>query len=283
MAPRWLLLSVILVAACSVENDESRVAQRHNDALQGRESPADESAVQSDLAREKRLAEQIVDAVFDGEPIMLDAEGHSFLGISMQSSTGDSKKAALILHGRGYHPDWEQVVRPLRVGLTQHGWNTLSIQMPVLGKEAKYYDYIPVFPESFPRIEAGIQYLRSQGNETIVLIAHSCGVHMAMQWVRERDATGIDGFIGIGMGATDYQQPMPEPFPLEKITVPVLDIYGAMDYPAVQNGAPGRLAAIHKAGNPHSQQIIMEEADHYMHDQDEVLVETVARWLDSVF
>ena len=37
----------------------------------------------------------------------------------------------IILHGRGYHPDWAEVANPLRVGLAE-GWNTLSLKMPVL-------------------------------------------------------------------------------------------------------------------------------------------------------
>jgi hypothetical protein len=43
--------------------------------------------------------------------------------------------------------------------------------MPVLVKDAKYYDYLPVFPAAVPRIEAGIRHLREQGVERIVLIA----------------------------------------------------------------------------------------------------------------
>ena len=240
-------------------------------------------AVASDLEREKRLADQISDAIFDGETLYLEADGHEFLGIYMEASEGPAKRAILIIHGRGYHPDWEQVAQPLRIGLTGHGWNTLSIQMPVLDKEAKFYDYLPVFPEALPRIEAAIRYLKEQGNEEIVMIAHSCGVHMSMAWVREHGTAGIDGYIGIGMGATDYKQPMLEPFPFEKMQVPILDLYGSADYPAVQNGAPDRWAAIQKQGHAKSKQAMLMDADHYMRDQNEALLDAVAEWLDAVF
>jgi hypothetical protein len=280
------LLFLTLVTACS-ENDN---ASQENKAISPVvsdavlvEAPIIKASTESDLEREARLAEQIVDAIFDGEPVWLDTGKHKFLGVSMETQTDANSRGVLIIHGRGYHPDWEQVVRPLRIGLTEHGWNTLSLQMPVLEKEATYYEYIPIFPEAFPRIEAGIKYLKAQGNDTVVVIAHSCGVHMAMEWVRNRDISGMDGFIGIGMGATDYQQTMKEPFPFKKITVPVMDIYGAMDYPAVQHGAEDRLAAMQAAGNAKSKQVILEDADHYMHEQDEILIETVVGWLDSVF
>lgn len=279
-----LLLVTGLLTACSdtkKAGDEAKTGPGEQQIVFA--EPGSQVKLKSDLEREARLAEQIVDAIFDGEPVWLDANGHEFLGIYMSAQTGASGKAALILHGRGYHPDWEQVTRPLRTGLTSFGWNTLSLQMPVLGKEAKYYDYVPILPEAFPRIEAGIRYLKAQGNKTIVLISHSCGVHMAMAWIRNRDSSYMDGFVGIGMGATDYNQPMKESFPFEKISVPILDIYGAMDYPAVQGGAPDRLAAIQASGNPQSRQVILDEADHYMYEQDAVLIETVSGWLNEIF
>ena len=155
----------------------------------------------SDLEREQRLADEIVDAIFDGEPIDLPrSDGNTFLGIYTESESDPVKGAVLILHGRGFHPDWATTVQPLRVGLIEHGWNTLSIQVPVLTKEAKYYDYVPVFPESYPRIETAIEYLKEQGNERIVLIAHSCGAHMAHFWFDDRGDKLIDAYVGLGMG-----------------------------------------------------------------------------------
>jgi hypothetical protein len=45
--------------------------------------------------------------------------------------------------------------------------------------------------------------------------------------VRKFRDGAIDAYIGIGMRATDYGQPMLEPFPLDGMKVPVLDVYGA--------------------------------------------------------
>ncbi|MCW8924220.1 MAG: alpha/beta hydrolase family protein, partial [Gammaproteobacteria bacterium] len=170
----------------------------------------------SDLVREKQLAEQTEELVFDGDVIYLESEGHEFMNIFMETEAEESKGVAIVLHGRGYHPDWENVVKPLRIGLTEKGWDTLSMQMPVLDKQAKYYDYVPIFPEAFPRIEAGIDYLKAEGYKKIVLIAHSCSVHMVMAWVDAGRFRDIDAFVGIGMGATDYRQPMTKALPLNQ-------------------------------------------------------------------
>ncbi len=243
---------------------------------------AAESAAETapDLEREQRMAEQIVDAIFDGEPVWLEADGREFLGIYTEPD--QVGRAVIVLHGRGTHPDWADVANPLRVGLIEYGWATLSLQMPVLAKDSTYYDYMPIFPAAFPRIEAGIAFLREQGYENIVLAAHSCGVHMAMAWLKAAGDDSIDGFVGIGMGATDYQQPMPEPFALDQIGVPVLDVFGGDEFPAVLRGSPDRLQAISHAGNPHSRQIVIPGANHYFTDMGEPLTATVGSWLDQL-
>lgn len=245
----------------------------------------------SDLQREKRMADQIVDAILDGDAVYLRAtdasSDHEFLTIYTEAAEEPVRGTAIILHGRGFHPDWQDTINPLRVGLTESGWNTLSVQMPVLEKEAKYYDYVPLFPQAIPRIEAAIAYAREQlaANEVegkVVLIAHSCGAHMAMAWADVDSFESIDAYVGVGMGATDYKQPMRHPFPLDRIKVPVFDVYAQNDFPAVIRMAPERLAQIKKAGNDKSAQAVVEDADHYYTDRGDALTEVISDWLQTL-
>ena len=235
----------------------------------------------SDLEREQRLADEIVEAILDGEPVTLQTDDHDFLGIYTPAEADPERGAAIILHGRGMHPDWGQVANPLRVGLPARGWSTLSIQMPVLDKEARYYDYEEIFPEATPRIEAAIGYLRAQGSDRIALIAHSCSVHMSMTWVEQRGTAGIDAYIGIGMGATDYRQPMRQPFPYARIEVPLLNIVGSEDYPAVQLQARELESMLDELPGGSAQRRI-EGAGHYFDDQNEELLEAITGWLRQI-
>ena len=241
----------------------------------------------ANLEREKRMAVEVEDAVLDGDVIFLKDdvnEGHEFMAID-QEPDDETKGAVIILHGRGFHPNWEDAIYPLRTQLPAKGWRTLSLQMPVLVKTAKYYDYIPLFSQAGPRIEAGIKYLKEQGVDNIVLLAHSCGAHMAMEWIREKDGKVegiISAYIGAGMGATDYKQPMEQAFPLPKMTIPVLDIYGDKEYPAVLRMAPGRLGMIKRAANKKSKQVVVPGANHYFTDKGDELVTPVVEWLDSL-
>ena len=241
------------------------------------------AAPAQDFERERRLEAEIIDTILDGEPVRLDAAGRSFLAIHTEAEAGDGPRGAVIvMHGRGFHPDWAEVAGPLRTALPEHGWDTLSLQMPVLEKGAEYYDYVPILPAAFPRIRAGIEFLRARGARAVVLAAHSCSVHMAMAFVRRDGDAGFDGFIGIGMGATDYRQPMREPFPLASMSVPVLDLFGAEDYPAVLGKAPARLAAMRAAGNSLSAQRIVPGAGHFFRDREDALIGAVTQWLATL-
>lgn len=237
-----------------------------------------------DYEREQRLRDEIVETIVVGDPIDLNDGRRDFLAVMTESDTDESKGAVLVLHGRGYHPVWPAVAQPLRERLPEQGWATLSLQMPVLHKDAKYYDYVPIFPHAHGRIAAGIRYLRDQGYENVIVLAHSCSVHMTMSYIREAGDGDFDAYIGIGMGATDYGQPMRQPLPLDRISRPVLDIYGSNDFPAVLRLALQRKSMLLKADNDKSRQIMVNGADHFYSTPDsiETLGDEVLTWLESL-
>ncbi len=235
-----------------------------------------------DYSREARMAAEIVDTIMDGEAVMLRAGGREFLGIYTAAEIDRSRPAVIVLHGRGYHPDWEDVANPLRTGLSEMGYATLSLQMPVLPKGSTYYDYVPILEYSHPRILSGIEHLARRGHPRVVLAAHSCGAHMAMSFISSEGDGRLAGYVGIGMGATDYQQQLFGEFPLADMQVPILDIFGADEFPAVLRKAPKRWLDIRKGNNSLSRQIVIPMADHYFEDRGEALTDAVGTWLDSL-
>jgi len=236
----------------------------------------------SDRDREDRLVEEMEANLFDGDVISLMPGGDAFAAIEMASQTDATRGAVILLHGRGLHADWPENIGPLRVGLSEAGWHTLSLQMPVLEKSAKYFDYLPVLPEALPRIDAALAHLAAENISPVVLLAHSCGAHMAMLWTEQHADQGIDAFIGIGMGATDHKQPMRHPFPFASLKVPVLDLYGELDYPAVHRMASERLQLMNQGGNPLSKQVMSAGVDHDFTGNSDQLIEEVSVWLDAL-
>lgn len=242
--------------------------------------PLPDASALPDYEREQRLASEIRDTIMEGQVISLNDGTRDFMAIYTPAE--QARGAVIILHGRGYHPDWEDVVHPLRVGLVSKGWSTLSLQMPVLEKEAKYYDYVPLFANADKRIDAGIAYLKQQGVSNIVLAAHSCGAHMAMNWLNNKGDADLAAVVGLGIGATDYGQELVQPFPLAKLKVPVLDVYAEQDFPQVLKLAPERQAMLQQAGNPHSTQMMLPAAEHYFKEKGDELTAIVANWLNSL-
>ena len=71
----------------------------------------------SDLEKEKRWANQVVDSILVGEAQWLNAGKVKFLSIYTENTSPKSLGGAIILHGTGVHPNWGQVIRPLRTQL----------------------------------------------------------------------------------------------------------------------------------------------------------------------
>lgn len=235
---------------------------------------------QPDYEREARLADQIVDDIFDGEAVWLEANDHQFLAIHTLNEEAP-KGTVIILHGRGFHPDWPDVAGPLRVGLVEQGWSTLSVQMPVLEKGKKYYDYIPIFDYAHERIESAIRFAESQSDKAIILAAHSCGAHMANDWLNHTNKSSLDGYIIMGAGTTDYRQNLRTPFPFAKLKIPILDLYGEFEFPRPLAMLPQRQRLLSSGGHPDSSQQSLPQADHYFHDVGDELTEVIAEWLNT--
>ena len=237
------------------------------------------NAQASDLAKEKRWADQVVDAILDGEAVWLNDGTSEFLGIYTEAEE-DQGRAVIVMHGTGIHPDWQQVVQPLRVGLIEHNWNTLSIQMPILPNEAEYAEYAPLYDEVAPRINAAIDFLRKNGSKEIVLIGHSQGAAMAAYYL-SITKQNVNGFVAIGMASLADDVRMDSINSLNKITVPVLDIYGEDDLEEILISIDDRAGAAKQAGNKNYIQVKVAGSNHFFDGKEDELVEAVAAWLDK--
>jgi len=237
-----------------------------------------------DFDREDRIISEIEESVMDGDVEYLELpEDKEVFSIYTESELDDSKGAIIVLHSRGYHANWSSVIKPVRVGLTERGWNTLAVQMPVLDKESKYYDYVPIFPYAHERIRAAIDFLKDQDINNIVIVAHGCGAHMSMSYIDKYGDSEISAYVGIGIGATDYKQKIIKEFPLDKMAIPVMDVFGEKDFPGVIRLAEQRVSLLND-GNAKNQQLSIKGADHYYEEGGTVdlLIDQIDIWLGSL-
>lgn len=236
----------------------------------------------SDTAKETRWADQIVDELIDGDAVWLRAGDHRFLAIHMEHNTEALKGGAIILHGMGVHPNWQDVIYPLRTGLPERGWTTLSLQMPILPNEAEPDEYAPLMVEVPPRIDAAVAFLKQQGIDNMVLIGHSLGAVMAIYYLAGDSASvqEISAVAAIGLNARDTVNENLDTLPmLERVKLPLLDLMGSEDDADVKDTANERQEAAKRGGNERYAQRVIQGANHFHVGQEAVVLETVDEWL----
>ena len=193
---------------------------------------------------------ELAAAITVGEPQWLEADSTRFLGIYTRSTTGTTLGGAIILPSLGMTPDWPDVIAPLRKALPGHSWNTLAIELPMPDKGADgLWQLEPYFIASRHRIQSAINYLQKNGITNIVLIGHGLGAAAAAVGVSGNDPLKVSGLAAISLGAPPGSEPKSySPELLEKIHVPILDIYGSRDFDEVTANAAARETAARRGG-----------------------------------
>jgi len=252
--------------------------------------------------------EQLAATITVGKAQWLEADGGRFLGIYTKATTATPLGAAIILPGLAIHPDWPDVIGPLRRGLPAYSWSTLSIQLPVPAKsDDRLWQLEPYFTSSRNRIQAAIAFLQQQGISNIVLIGYGLGAAAAAVSVSGNDSLKVAAFAAISLGIPPRSAPSPyHTGLLESIRVPMLDIYASRDLDEVTNTAAARLTAAQRGGfdASHNQQIdsllhsamarlptteqngyiayrqlVLTGADHRFRGAEATLLKRIAGWL----
>lgn len=221
----------------------------------------------ADYAREKRWADEIVPGIIVGEPVYLEQQNrHRFLGIYAEG--GQDRMALIIVHGMGVHPDWG-MVSTLRQRLHDYGYATLSIQMPVLAKDAGYQAYPAVFPEAVERLRIAVAWLRQRGYQRAAIVSHSNGSRMSRVYMAGNPAA-VSAWVSLSLTQGDT---------FAGIRAPILDLYGENDLPHVLSSVAERKASLTHAA---SRQILIPRTDHFFAGQEEAMIGQVKDFLDGI-
>jgi pimeloyl-ACP methyl ester carboxylesterase len=159
------------------------------------------------------------------------------------------------------HPD-HGVIGSLRVALSDMGFATLSIQMPVLPADAPAEDYVPLFPAAAARIAAAAEWLKGRGARNMVLASHSLGSWMSQYYLERAGNPPFAAWVCMGRGG-----------PVPALPLPVLDVYGEKDNPAVLKSAAARRA---------SRQVVIAGADHFYTGEEEELARVLGEFISGL-
>ncbi len=239
------------------------------------------AATKSDVAKEKRWADQVIDGLLDGDELWLsDPGGHEFLGILTEGDT-ESGHAVILAHGIGVHPNWPDVIYPLREALLENDITSLSIQMPILPNEAEDAEYRDLYPEVPGRLQAAVDSLKEAGYSRVDIVGHSMGARMAVYYLVEEKTEGVNSAVFIGLGSSSDGS-WPESIDaLARLRVPVLDLYGSKDLDIVLDTVQDRAKSGQKNKSGIYRQIRVEEANHFFQGHEDELKTAVLDWLQS--
>lgn len=230
-----------------------------------------------DKSRESMIYEQSLSEIFDGKHLYVDYKFGKYSMLEVYDE--EHNTAVLFLHGRGLSPNEQNLAYPVRVTMGNL-YNTYSLQLPVLKKQSTYSEYTKIFYDSDERILSALDHVYKKNNK-VIIIAHSCGVHMLMSYIQNKNLSkNVSSLVLIGSGAVDKGQKLIYEYPYDKIKVPILDLFGENDFNLVLKNANKRKQLI-KQTSTKSQQIKINSSDHYHTDNSERVITFVKKWLSN--
>lgn len=166
------------------------------------------------------------------------ADNKDFLGLFRESESGDPQGCLVMLHGDHGHPDWPQVIQPLRETLPEHSWCTLSIEVPDIidratpvaipteqGTPTSQENLVLPNEETvFARIDAAVQLIRDKGYNQVAYMGYRTGAAYVLRFAAERGTTSqalilIEPRTVIPVSEYNLAQN------IERLRLPVLDYY----------------------------------------------------------
>jgi hypothetical protein len=200
----------------------------------------------ADRATSAQLAEtwrQAADIV--GQIVELQASGEPFVAISHPHTTADTAGAVVLLHGPWTNADSDEVIRPLRIGLAQHGWETLSLQLPTAYSHEAVTQWQAADEPIGSRLSGALAWLQERDRSNQVVLTLGASANPALRAIVDQDPEGVAALVMISAPGdfTDAR----DREAVAALDRPVLDVLAEHDRPAVTRSAQERRQAVRDA------------------------------------
>ena len=220
----------------------------------------------------------------NAEVVDLQAADQTFVGIYRESSIATVQGGIIIVHDLKQNADFPGVIRPLAEKLPEHGWSTLSLQMPVPNLDDSRSAlaqldqlFSGLSQQANSRIKAGIDHFLSKNIENISIVGFGSGAKYAAVMTTTPDWEELGNLVVVNL---DSRHPPEITETLEKIKVPVLDVFGSKALKPVLDSRKERSTAIlNKAENSNYRQAEIIGADHRFTGVEDSLISTIRAWL----
>ncbi len=228
------------------------------------------------------------------EIVTLTADSKQFLALFQAPRSAKTAGAIIMLHGQAAHPDWPDIIQPLREKLPDYGWATLSVQLPILAKSKPVKDYTTLQNTANQRIQAALVLLKNKKYDPIIILGYGLGANTAYHFIAKTPKSSIKALISISMLHSETVKAFSSVTALSDFSVPVFDIYAYSDRIDILKGAKKRKMLVYKnrqtrksaeakKKRPAYRQLEIEGADHRFTGYENRLVKRIRSWLFTQF
>ncbi len=226
---------------------------------------------------EARLMMHLAEDLHQGRVVRIPLGAGDFLAVHDLARTRKVRGVVVFLPEAGARAD-SPIAAALRTYLPAHGWEVLSLQLPVLEPEAGPEEYQALLPHGSTRLKAAVGWLRSRGGGNIATVGHGWGGLVLLEYLAKPDPR-IGAAVLLSLA---WPKPAGDQVRawLQAVPVPVLDVYAEQDHPEVKAVALERHLLL--KGKTAYRQIRFSAADHYYRARGELLAKRIDGWLRRV-
>jgi len=209
-----------------------------------------------------------------GQAVSLQVGGQTVPALHRERQNGEPRGAILLLPAPGDHADAAGLVRKLRLGLPEAGWDTLTIQLPEYFPSDSAARWLGRHGALEAHIRAGLEWLGQRGQPNPVVIGMGASGQAALAFAADSPP---DALQAVTLISTPVEPRSAATQQLAVLRLPVLDLYAERDRPEVlATLTVRRRAAIDNEG--YRQRIVPGTDDRFTGAQDAV-VASVRAWL----
>lgn len=231
----------------------------------------------TDVHRERQIADELGSRANPDEAIRLEASGLEFQGLYREAVSKDPGGGVILLHGRHSNQDAAAFVRPLRLGLPEHGWSSLSLAMPVPDPD-DLQGNANLLPEAVARLHSGVAFLERKNTGNIAILALDTGAWAALSYLARSPDRAVKAAVLLDAAPASELDPPPiAPDTLSTIRLPVLEILSGRISARAGDDASRKRADMKPSAT--YRLLVLDEPDHGWQDIGDFLVNRIHGWL----
>lgn len=234
----------------------------------------------TDVHQEHQIAKDIGTRINPNEAIWLETADFRFQGLYREAVSKNVRGGVILLHGSHSHQDAADFIHPLRRGLPEHGWSSLSLAMPT-SESGDLQSDANLLPEAILRLHSGVAFLKPKNIGNIALLAHDTGAWAALNYLAQSPDQAVKAVVLIDPAPIREPDPVPiSPDRLSTIRVPMLEILSSrLSVPIDEETSRKRTAM---KTNSSYRLLVLNEPDHGWQDIEDFLINRVHGWLASL-